>query len=112
SNLARRAAFLETLRLIPAGDDLTLALISSESQRLMSTLAGELPNEARMEIIRISRNREAQYEVAKLLIKSATSVSAAIGAQPIPLADLRSEERRVGIECRMYGSSKKLRQGD
>ena len=88
SNLAGRAAFLETLRLIPAGDDRRLALIPAESQRLMSTLACELPNETRMEIIRISRNREAQYEVAKLLIKSATAVSAAIGAQPIPLADL------------------------
>src|SRR5205814_9325433 len=41
SNLARRAAFLETLRLIPAGDDRTLALIPAESQRLMSTLACE-----------------------------------------------------------------------
>ncbi len=88
SNLARRAAFLETLRLIPAGDGQTLALIPPESQRLMSILARELPNKARMEIIRISRNREAQHEVAKLLVKSTTAVSAAIGAQPIPLADL------------------------
>jgi uncharacterized protein (DUF697 family) len=88
SDLARRTAFLETLRLNPARNDQAHALIAPESQRLMSTLACELPNETRMEIIRISRNREAQYEVAKLLIKSTTAVSAAIGAQPIPLADL------------------------
>jgi uncharacterized protein (DUF697 family) len=54
----------------------------------MSTLARELPNQARLEMIRISRNREAQHEVAQLLVKSTTAICAAIGAQPIPLADL------------------------
>jgi uncharacterized protein (DUF697 family) len=54
----------------------------------MATLARDLPNEARMEMIRISRDREAQCEVAQLLVKSATAVCTAIGAQPIPLADL------------------------
>ena len=54
----------------------------------MSILARELPNEARMEMIRISRDREAQREVAQLLVKSTTAVCTAIGAQPIPLADL------------------------
>ena len=88
SNLGRRAAFLETLRLVTAGPDQTPQLLPPEPQRFMSILARELPNEARMEIIRISRNREAQHEVAQLLVKSTTAVSAAIGAQPIPLADL------------------------
>ena len=88
SNLARRAAFLETLRLVPAGPHQTPQLLPPEAQRFMSILARELPNQARMEIIRISRNREAQHEVAQLLVKSTTAVSAAIGAQPIPLADL------------------------
>jgi uncharacterized protein (DUF697 family) len=88
SNLARHGAFLETLRLAPAGPHQTPQLLPPEARRFMSILAGELPNEARMEIIRISRNREAQHEVAQLLVKSATAVSAAIGAQPIPLADL------------------------
>src|SRR5205814_7369967 len=54
----------------------------------MSILARELPNEARMEMIRISRDREGQREVAQLLVKSTTAVCTAIGAQPIPLADL------------------------
>ena len=54
----------------------------------MSILAAELPNEAKIEMIRISRDRQAQLEVAQMLIKSTTAICAAIGAQPIPLADL------------------------
>ncbi len=54
----------------------------------MSILPRELPNQARMEMIRISRDREAQHEVAQLLVKSTSAICAAIGAQPIPLADL------------------------
>jgi len=61
---------------------------SCEAQKLMSILARELPNQARMEMIRISRDREAQREVAQTLIKSTTAICAAIGTQPIPLADL------------------------
>jgi uncharacterized protein (DUF697 family) len=64
------------------------ALSDPEAQRLMSILARELPNEARMELVRVSRNREAQHEIARLLVKSTTAICAAIGAQPIPLADL------------------------
>jgi uncharacterized protein (DUF697 family) len=88
STLVRRGVFLETLRLVPVDNDQTFELPSAEVRRLISTLARELPNEARMEMIRISRDRAAQREVAQLLIKSATAVSTAIGAQPIPLADL------------------------
>ncbi len=61
---------------------------SAGAQQLMSTLARELPNQARIEMIRISRDREAQHEVAHVLVKSTTAICAAIGAQPIPLADL------------------------
>ena len=88
SSLVRRGVFLETLRLIPVDNDQGFELSPAEARRLMSILARELPNEARMEMIRISRDREAQREVAQLLVKSTTGVSAAIGAQPIPLADL------------------------
>src|SRR5205814_8025886 len=59
-----------------------------EAQKLRSILARELPNQARMEMIRISQDGEAQHEVAQLLVKSTTAICAAIGAQPIPLADL------------------------
>jgi uncharacterized protein len=88
SSLVRRGTFLETLRLVSVDNDQGFELTPADARRLMSILARELPNEARMEMIRISRDREAQREVAQLLIKSATAVSTAIGAQPIPLADL------------------------
>ena len=87
-SLVRVGAFLETLRLVPVDNDQGFELPPVEARRLMSILARELPNEARMEMIRISRDREAQREVAQLLIKSTTAVCTAIGAQPIPLADL------------------------
>jgi uncharacterized protein (DUF697 family) len=58
------------------------------SKELMSILAREVPNEARIEMIRISRDREAQREVAHILVKSTAAVCTAIGTQPIPLADL------------------------
>jgi uncharacterized protein (DUF697 family) len=65
-----------------------LEIPQPEAQRLMSILTRELPNEARMEMIRISRDREAQRHVAQVLVKSTTAICAAIGTQPIPLADL------------------------
>lgn len=61
---------------------------TAETRRLMSLLATELPNEAKIEMIRISRDRQAQLHVAQMLIKSTTAISAAVGAQPIPLADM------------------------
>jgi uncharacterized protein (DUF697 family) len=88
STVVRRGVFLDTLRLVPVDNDQLFELPPAEARRLMSTLARELPNEARMEMIRISRDREAQREVAQLLVKSTTAVCTAIGAQPIPLADL------------------------
>jgi uncharacterized protein (DUF697 family) len=39
-------------------------------------------------MFRISRDRDGQREVAQVLVKSTTGICAAIGAQPIPLADL------------------------
>lgn len=61
---------------------------STEAKRLLSILARRLPNEARIEMIRIAQDKEAQHEVAQVLIKSTTAICTAIGAQPIPLADL------------------------
>jgi uncharacterized protein (DUF697 family) len=60
----------------------------ANAERFMSLLARELPNEARVEMVRIARDRGAQIEIAQMLVKSTTAVCAAIGAQPIPLADL------------------------
>ena len=61
---------------------------SAETRRLMSLLAAELPNQAKIEMIRISRDRNAQLHVAQMLIKSTTAICAAIGTQPIPFADM------------------------
>jgi uncharacterized protein len=88
SHAATGEPFLEVLRLLPLGHDQGFEVPPAEAQKLMSILPRELPNQARMEMIRISRDREAQHEVAQLLVKSTSAICAAIGAQPIPLADL------------------------
>jgi uncharacterized protein (DUF697 family) len=61
---------------------------STEARGLLSVLTEQLPNQAKVEMIRISRDREAQHHVAQMLIKSTTAICTAIGAQPIPLADM------------------------
>jgi uncharacterized protein (DUF697 family) len=68
------------------GDRLVGTAVSGKE--LMSILARELPNEARIEMIRISHDKKAQHEVAQVLIKSTAAICTAIGAQPIPLADM------------------------
>jgi len=55
---------------------------------LLTTLVDELPTQAKLEMARISGVRPAQRKIAQTLIKATTAVSAAIGAQPIPLADM------------------------
>ena len=92
---ARRVTELEqALDAQPGVRDRLLSVVriterqSAETRRLMSLLAAELPNQAKIEMIRISRDRHAQLHVAQMLIKSTTAICAAIGAQPIPLADL------------------------
>ncbi len=52
------------------------------------TLAAQLPNEARVEMVRMGGDRAARQEIAEMLVKSTSAICAAIGAQPIPLADL------------------------
>jgi uncharacterized protein (DUF697 family) len=58
------------------------------AHQFVSVLAKKLPNECRVEMVRISGDREAQREIANILIKSTAAICTAIGAQPIPLADL------------------------
>ena len=55
---------------------------------LHTALASQLPNQARVELVRSGGDRQAQTEIAELLVKSTSAICAAIGAQPIPLADL------------------------
>jgi len=88
------AQLQEELKMHPAIRDRLLKIIqftetpSAERRGLLSVLTGELPNEAKIEMIRISRDREAQHHIAQMLVKSTTAICAAIGAQPIPLADM------------------------
>ena len=66
----------------------TLAMTTgSERERLAELVAIELPGEAQLEMARLSGNRALQRQIAQVVIKSVTAISAAIGAQPIPLAD-------------------------
>ena len=58
------------------------------TQQFMSMLARGMPNEGRVEMARLANDRAVQGEIAQTLVKSTTAICAAIGAQPIPLADL------------------------
>jgi uncharacterized protein (DUF697 family) len=58
------------------------------ARQFMTLLARNLPNEARVEMARIANDLTTQTEIAQTLVKSTTAICAAIGAQPIPLADL------------------------
>jgi uncharacterized protein (DUF697 family) len=59
-----------------------------QANKMMSLIARELPNSARIEMARISKDRVVQEDIAQILVKSTTAICTAIGAQPIPLADL------------------------
>lgn len=83
-----RADVLQVLELPIRTLDAGTETPSPAAARLMALLARELPNEARVEMIRVSRDRDAQVQIAQTLVKSTSAISAAIGAQPIPLADL------------------------
>jgi uncharacterized protein (DUF697 family) len=66
----------------------TLALKpGAEAERLIELIALELPGEAQLEMARLSGNRSLQKQIAQVVIKSVTAICAAVGAQPIPLAD-------------------------
>jgi uncharacterized protein len=54
---------------------------------LADLLARELPEDAQVEMARLFGTKELQRELAARFIRSVTAISAAIGAQPIPLAD-------------------------
>ena len=55
--------------------------------RLAQKIAEELPEEARLEMARLSGVRDVQMKIAQVLIKAFTAACAAVGAQPIPFAD-------------------------
>jgi uncharacterized protein (DUF697 family) len=65
-----------------------LEMRGEAAEQFMTLLARNMPNEARVEMARIAHDRVVQTEIAQTLVKSTTAICAAIGAQPIPLADL------------------------
>lgn len=81
-----RARLLDVLQLqLP---DRAGSIATTQSNQILSILARNVPNAARVEIVRMSGDREAQREIAQVLVKSTTAICTAIGTQPIPLADL------------------------
>ena len=85
---ALREHLLQIFEITVEPSDVKSTTATSNAQAFMSLLARQLPNEARVEMVRIARDRSAQIEIAQMLVKSTTAICAAIGAQPIPLADL------------------------
>lgn len=55
--------------------------------RLAQIMTKELPQEAKLEMARVSGIREVQRDIALTVVKSMSVICGAIGAQPIPLAD-------------------------
>lgn len=56
--------------------------------RLVEYLCEHVPNSAKMELAKIAKVKSVQKKVARILIGAAASIAGAIGAEPIPVADL------------------------
>jgi uncharacterized protein (DUF697 family) len=56
-------------------------------RELAELMTRELPDDAQVEMARLFGAKAVQKDLANRLIRSVTAISAAIGAQPIPLAD-------------------------
>jgi uncharacterized protein (DUF697 family) len=54
---------------------------------LADLISRELPDDAQVEMARLFGAKQVQKDLANRLVRSVTAMSAAIGAQPIPLAD-------------------------
>ena len=76
------------LQVVEISADATAEKTGASAQQFMSMIARGMPNEGRVEMARIANDRVVQGEIAQTLVKSTTAICAAIGAQPIPLADL------------------------
>src|SRR5437016_1246573 len=75
---------IRVLRIVAAGGGEQL----ERSDAVIAAIARQLPNEARIEAARVFRHHQTQQEIAQILVKSVSAICTAIGAQPIPLADL------------------------
>jgi uncharacterized protein (DUF697 family) len=56
-------------------------------RELADLISRELPDDAQVEMARLFGSKEVQKELANRLVRAVTTMSAAVGAQPIPLAD-------------------------
>ncbi len=72
------AASAALVAILPAGD----------REAVLAAVARTLPVEARLEFARATGERGVQREIARTVTRSTAAICTAIGAQPIPLADL------------------------
>jgi len=63
------------------------ATLAIQADTMAEAIIEELPENARLEMARVSGVRSVQHRVAGVLIKSMVAICTAIGTQPIPLAD-------------------------
>jgi len=63
-------------------------LPADDREAVLAAVARALPAEARLEFARTTGEKGVQREIARTVTRSAAAVCTAIGAQPIPLADL------------------------
>ena len=63
------------------------ATLDTPRGTVLAALCQALPLQTRLEFARVSGETSAQIEIAAMLTRSTTAICAAIGAQPIPLAD-------------------------
>lgn len=64
-----------------------MVLPASSRGPILTAMAKLLPQPARLEFARATGDTAVQKEIAQALVRSTTAVCAAIGTQPIPLAD-------------------------
>lgn len=87
-HLAPTVAVATAVRFRPDGSLDELSDRRQNIEALANLLVSELPNEAKLDMARLSGAREGQAVIARSLVKSITAACGAIGTQPIPLADL------------------------
>jgi uncharacterized protein (DUF697 family) len=87
-HVAPTRAVATTVRFRPDGSLDELSDRRQNIEALANLLVAELPNEAKLDMARLSGARDGQATIAKSLVKSVTAACGAIGTQPIPLADL------------------------
>lgn len=79
-------------------------------EKLAQVITRELPQEAKLEMARLSQVGPVQLEIAQLVVKSISVICGAIGAQPIPLADfpILTSLQAMMVAAVMYISGKPL----